>query len=358
MVTVMVILTSEKEISSVRVTLKGCGENQEISNYQEKYQFGPTFVAICLFCVSFEEFKDLTLRYKEVSRKMLVFSSKMEKEISLSQAKIHENVGLLFNALEEEEAANAELINFCILAAQEHISRRVRELIAISPITIAHFHHFLLQYYHPHHSNIAQIYAAFPSSSSKTNIYATEFILYFFYENYREDAINKLQEFKMLPKLTILRSCSKVLSSKFYQLFENGQYFKDFLLYAYFLIAIANEPKNVELIRSIVKYNILHQNELQTLRILLRLESLREGVMTVVGMRKVSARLICNKEVSFDCFMMLRLKALRQMILEENVDHECDYKAISSWILEFVTDLIDKVRFNPPHKNDNASKYR
>jgi hypothetical protein len=74
MVTVMVILASDKEISSVRVTLKSCGENQETTNYQEKYQFWPTSVPICLFCVSFEEFKDLTLRYKEVSRRMLVFS--------------------------------------------------------------------------------------------------------------------------------------------------------------------------------------------------------------------------------------------------------------------------------------------
>lgn len=42
--------------------------------------------------------------------------------------------------------------------------------------------------------------------------------------------------------------------------------------------------------------------------------------MTVVAIRKVSAKLICNKEVSLDFFIMLRLKALRQMILEEDRD--------------------------------------
>jgi hypothetical protein len=80
--------------------------------------------------------------------------------------------------------------------------------------------------------------------------------------------------------------------------------------------------------------------------------------MTVVAVRKVSARLICNKEVSLDFFMMLRLKALRQMVLEEDRDQECDYKAISTWILEFFNDIIDKVRHNPPLKDHNPNQYK
>lgn len=58
---------------------------------------------ICLINISFDEVKNLTIRYKEVLTTFLMFSSKMKKEITLSQTKIYENVGLLFPQLEEEE---------------------------------------------------------------------------------------------------------------------------------------------------------------------------------------------------------------------------------------------------------------
>jgi hypothetical protein len=118
--------------------------------------------------------------------------------------------------------------------------------------------------------------------------------------------------------LEIHRRCIRILTSKYYDLFDNGQCFKEFLFYVYFLNISAYYPSEFDLVKSVAKYNILHQNEIQSRRVLLKLEPVNERLLIVANNSAVNAKMISNKEISFCEYFEIRLKGLRRMIREES----------------------------------------
>jgi hypothetical protein len=89
LVTVLMVLTSAKEIDKIRISLEGSKVNEEITHCKVSGFYKDTYIAVCLMNVDLNDFKRLVVKYNEVSNSLLFFSRKMENEISFEEVIVY-----------------------------------------------------------------------------------------------------------------------------------------------------------------------------------------------------------------------------------------------------------------------------